>query len=155
MTPTYLNLVTEGHQLMLDLEPPAPSSISDFQQAAMTKHFSVADGIDATWCIRLKCGTTFGTLPYPPPPPAVQETKKVTPPRYTTRKYWLPIIERAALKPLQRVDVPFDARWDNAMLARHISSWAANEKQRGKTRYSTHKDDERGCVEVVRLVDAD
>lgn len=156
MTPTYLNLVTEGHQLMLDLEPPTkPSSISDFARASMIKLFSAADGIGAKWLVVLECGEVLGTLDYvpQPSPDPNKKIRRAKVDRGETRAYWLPIIRRAKLKPLQTVEVPYDARWDRKLMAGHISSWASNEKSRFGRKYTTSRDEEKGCVEVMRLPD--
>ena len=158
MTRPYLNLVNEGQQLMLDLEPPA-EPICDFQRAAAMRVLVMLDNIGWPYLVINDKGEKIGTLDYVPRPSAApapipspgKTPRKGVYPRGEPRVYWMPIVERANLQLGQKVRVPFDPRWSNKKLAGHISSWASNEKSRVGINYATSRDDKNGCVIVMRL----
>lgn len=118
----------------------APLSI---QQAAVKRALAMLNAAGAAYAVQFD-GETYGTLEVVPP--RRRRANGSTYRRGETRSHYVPMIEH--MVPGDAATVPFD-RFDPAILASNISSYCVHTWGAGAA--MTARNDETGCVEVLRL----
>ena len=134
---------------MLDLEPTTEPPLSSMELAAVNKAIALITGIrpGTQFRINYTCGATFGTLEVAPPIDNGKRKRKY--PKGATAAYQVPIVREAGEKIGQIVEVPYDPRFDNAILAGNIGSYWGNHWGSGNV--MVERDEEKGCVRIMRL----